>query len=265
MNVALKQDQVYRGDYTFRNSPAAIRRFPMPFPEDRYMYSVNIEPHVPGPAGSVIEFPIDCDEHYVAECRERAIVVENDPLRIQALPHMMAAQWDTLELGMLSLSQSYPDKFTLTRNGREWHWINRPLGLDQKFIFGEPKSLPYQPLEYITRQLQGDWVIMDQRDNDLWVEGGMVTGPADWSMDFDMGMSFKEWHGPVPLGHEMGVFDRALKFLLNLRLNEPIRRYNWTMTVNANLDSSPHNYPEWGPDRTTVTMENVAKKLHLRT
>jgi hypothetical protein len=265
MNVAFKQDQVYRGDYTFRNSPAAIRRFPLPFPEDRYMYSVNIEPHVPGPVGSVIEFPIDCDEHYVEECRERAIVIKNDPLRIQALPHMMSAQWDTLELGMQSLAQSYPDKFSLTRNGREWHWINRPLGLDQKFVFGEPKSLPYEPLEYITRQLQGDWVIMDQRDNDLWVEGGMVTGPADWSMDFDMGMSFKEWHGPVPLGHEMGVFDRALKFLLNLRLNEPIRRYNWTMTVNANLDSSPHNYPEWGPDRTTVTIENVAQKLHLRT
>jgi hypothetical protein len=265
MNVAFKQDQAYRGDYTFRNSPGAIRRFPMPFPEDRYMYSVNIEPHVGGPKGSVIEFPIDCDEHYVEECRDRAIVLEHDPLRYQALPHMMSAQWDTLELGMQSLATSYPHWFTLTRNGREWHWVNRPLGLDQKFIFGDPTSLPQPPLEYITRQLQGDWVIMDQRDNDLWVEGGMVTGPADWSMDFDMGMSFKEWHGPVPLGHEMGVFDRALKFLLNLRLNEPIRRYNWTMTVNPNLDTSPHNYPEWGPDRATVTMDNVARKLHLRT
>jgi len=266
MNVALKKmDQVYRGEYTFTNSPAAVRRFPLPFPEDRYMYSVNIEPHVAGPAGSVIEFPIDCDEHYVEECYERALVIKRDPLRIQALPHMMSAQWDTLELGMQSLSQSYPHWFTLTRQGRGWHWINRPLGLDQHFTFGDPASLPQPPLEYITRQLQGDWVIMDQRDNDLWVEGGMVTGPADWSMDFDMGMSFKEWHGPVPLGHEMGVFDRALKFLLNLRLNEPVRRYNWTMTVNANLDSSPHNYDEWGPDRSTVTLENVAKKLHLRT
>ncbi|MGA8706544.1 MAG: DUF3445 domain-containing protein [Steroidobacteraceae bacterium] len=266
MNVALdRMRHVYRGDYTFANSPAAIRRFPLPFPEDRYMYSVNIEPHAAGAAGSVLEFPIDCDEHYVEECHERAIVLEQDPSRYQALPHMMAAQWDTLELGMTSLARSYPHWFTLERHGRQWHWINKPLGLDQRFTFGDPSTLPQPPLEYITRQLQGDWVVMDQRDNDLWCEGGMVTGPADWSMDFDLGMSFKEWHGPVPLGHEMGVFDRALTFLLNLRLNEPVRRTNWTMTVNPNLDTSPHNYPHWGPDRATVTLDNVARRLHLRT
>ena len=28
----------------------------------------------------------------------------------------------------------------------------------------------------------------------------MVTTQADWSLDFDVGMTFKEWHGPVPLG-----------------------------------------------------------------
>ena len=68
-----------------------------------------------------------------------------------------------------------------------------------------------------------------------------------------MGMTFKEWHGPVPLAHEMGVFDRALKFLLNLRLGQPVRRLNWTMTVHPRLDTSPENYPHWGPDRATVT------------
>ena len=42
MNVAFKPDETFRDDFTFCNSPAAIRRFPLPFPEDRYMYSVNI-------------------------------------------------------------------------------------------------------------------------------------------------------------------------------------------------------------------------------
>jgi len=45
----------------------------------------------------------------------------------------------------------------------------------------------------------------------------MVTTQADWSLNFDLGMNFEEWHAPVPLAHELGVFDRALKFLLNLR------------------------------------------------
>lgn len=32
----------YRDDFSFRNSPSAIRRFPFPFIEDSYLYSVNI-------------------------------------------------------------------------------------------------------------------------------------------------------------------------------------------------------------------------------
>ena len=43
------KDETYRGDFTFYNSPEAIRHFPFPFHEDKYMYAVNIEPHTPGP------------------------------------------------------------------------------------------------------------------------------------------------------------------------------------------------------------------------
>jgi hypothetical protein len=77
-------------------------------------------------------------------------------------------------------------------------------------------------------------------------------------------MTFTEWHGPVPLAHEMNVFDRARKFLLNLRLGQPVRRLNWTMTVNPRLDTSPENYPFWGPDRGTVTAQNAGDLVHLR-
>lgn len=38
-------DETFRDDYTYRNSPEAIRRFPFPFDQDSYMYSVNVEPH----------------------------------------------------------------------------------------------------------------------------------------------------------------------------------------------------------------------------
>ncbi|HZF15418.1 MAG TPA: DUF3445 domain-containing protein [Steroidobacteraceae bacterium] len=257
MNVVFKPDETFRDEFRFANSTHAIRRFPFPFAEDEYMYSVNIEPHVAGPQGSVTEFAIDVDEHYVAECRERAIVLAAEPLRYQALPHMMSAQWDCLELIMESLARDYPAHFSLARTGARWHWINRPLGIDHTFTFGDRTTLPQEPLEYITRQTQGDWVVMDQREGDLWCEAGMVTTQADWSLDFDVGMTFKEWHGPVPVAHELGVFDRALKYLLNLRLNEPVRRLNWTMTIHPRLDTSPENYHQWGPDRASVTLANA--------
>jgi hypothetical protein len=161
-------------------------------------------------------------------------------------------------------AQGYPEHFTLTKNGDRWHWINRPMGIDQTFTFGDRSTLPCEPMEYITRQAQGDFCIVDQRDGNLWMDAGMVTTQADWSLDFDVGMNFMEWHAPVPMAHEIGVFDRALKFLLNLQLGKPVRRLNWTMTINPRLDTSPENYPKWGPDRATVTPANVGEKVHLR-
>ncbi|MBH0236426.1 heme-dependent oxidative N-demethylase family protein [Methylobrevis albus] len=263
MGIAFRTE-TFRDDFTFRNSPEAVRRFPFPFHEDKYMYAVNIEPHVPGPKGSATEFALDVDEHYVSELADRALVLKDDPLRCQSLPHMITAEWDFLELVMTSLTRDYPEHFALRQDGDRWHWTNRPLGIAQAFTFGDAATLPQGPMEYVGRQCQGDFCLLDQRDGNLWMDAGIITCQADWSLDFDIGMNFMEWHGPVPLAHQMGVFERALKFLLNLRLGQPVRRLNWTMTVNPRLDTSPENYPKWGTDRTTITPENVGSKLHLR-
>ncbi|MGO6903264.1 heme-dependent oxidative N-demethylase subunit alpha family protein, partial [Rhizobium ruizarguesonis] len=182
MAIVFKQE-TFRNDFSYRNSPENIRRFPFPFDRDEYMYSVNMEPHVHGRAGTVYESLIDVDEHYVAEMHDRALVLKEDPLRYQALPHMMSAQWDTLELLMEEQAAGYPDHFTLIRNGDQWRWINRPLGIDDSFTFGDASTLPYEPFEYITRQAQGDFCIVDQRDGNLWMDAGMETTQADWSLD----------------------------------------------------------------------------------
>ena len=36
------------------------------------------------------------------------------------------------------------------------------------------------------------------------------------------------------------------------------------MTVNPLLDTSPENYPKWGPTKTTLTQGNLGQKQHLR-
>lgn len=264
MNLILKPLETFRNDYTYSNSDDAILRFPFPFPEDNYMYSVNIEPHVRGGASRAYDAVFDIDEHYIGDMHDRALVLEEDPLRCQVLPHMIEAEWDTLEILMENLANDYPELFSLTKNGDEWHWVNKPLKIDQKFIFGRAETLPYGPFEYITRQTQGDFSLQDQRDNNLFLDGGMITSQADWSLNFDIGMSFQEWHGPVPLAHEAGVFDRALHFLLQLQYGKPVRRLNWTLTANPRLDTSPENYPLWGPEKTSINAENVGHKMCLR-
>ncbi len=263
MGIEFKKE-TFRGDYTFSNSPEAMKRFPFPFDKDSYMYAVNMEPHTPVREGSVYYNSFDVDEHYVSEMADRAMVLDEDPLRCQSLPHMELHGWDLLELIMVEKAKDYPDLFQLTRDGDKWHWVNKPLGIDDKFTFMDASTLPYGPMEYITRQTQGDFCVLDQREDNLWMDAGMVTTQADWSLDFDIGMNFFEWHAPVPLAHEKGIFVRALKFLLNIQQGAPARRLNWTMTVNPLLDTSPENYHKWGIQKTTLTPENVGKKQHLR-
>lgn len=256
--------ETFRDDYSYHNSPAAIRRFPFPFHEDTYMYAVNLEPHAGGPEGSVFQARFDVDEHYVAEMADRAITLAEDPLRCQSLPHMTLAGWDLLELIMTCKSEDYPEHFELHREGDRWRWVNKPMGIEQVFTFLDETTLPCGPLEYITRQTQGDFAVLDQREGNLWMDAGMVTSQADWSLDFDIGMNFFEWHAPVPRAHEMGIFQRALKFLLNVQQGTPARRLNWTLTVNPRLDTSPENYHKWGPEKRTIRPENVGERQYLR-
>ena len=264
LDVAPRRLGVFREPFAFRNSDAAILRFPFPFHADRYSYYVNLEPHVRGGPTAAFDAVFDVDEHYAAECAERAHILQADQARCQVLPHMRDAEWDTLELLMESLSADYPDRFVLQRDGRAWRWINRPLGLDQSFVFGDAATLPCPPFEYITRQAQGDFTLQDQRDGTLWLDGGMLTTPAGWSLDFNLGMNFHEFHGPVPVAHEAGVFDGALRYLMALQHGRPVRRVNWAITVNPRLDCAADTSHLWGGDAARVTAENVGNLVCLR-
>jgi hypothetical protein len=89
------------------------------------MYSMNLEPHVSVGDGA-FRAAFDIDEHYISECRDRAITLEKDPgMHYVSAPHMMEAQWDLLELIMESYARDYPQYFSLEREGRQWHWTNR--------------------------------------------------------------------------------------------------------------------------------------------
>ena len=75
----------------------------------------------------------------------------------------------------------------------------------------------------------------------------MVTPQTHWSLDFDIGMNFFKWHAPVAKANDMGVFVRALKFLLSLQQGCPVHRPNWAMTVNPLLNTSPETRHKWEP------------------
>lgn len=252
----------------FRPLPQRVRDFPFPFPTDSYRYSTNVEPAgrpnatAGGTWGASV---LHVDESYASDAAECAALLRADPSRCQVLAHMRPAVWDALLYVLMELERAQPALFHLEKLGHEqFRWTNRALAVEQVFRYGDDSSLPDDPLRWLAPQLQDDLVLLDQREDALWADAGVVTAAADWSMKFDVGMSFLEVHGPVPRIHPERIISRAQDFLMRLQPGEEYRRTNWTMTVGRRLDSGTETYPEWGPDRRLVLGQDLGARLHLR-
>lgn len=248
-----------------------VAGFPFPFPEDRYRYSTNVEPAqtpVTTAAGRWGAAVVDIDSEYRDELDRRAMILAADPTRHAVLPHMVPAAWDAMLTLMRELDETYPEQMRLRPTGADtWLWRNEILGIEQRFRYGDPATLPEEPLRYITSQIQEDIALLDQRNDQLYVDAGVVTFAADWSFGFDVGMSFLEIHGPVPRVRQEGVITRAHEFLKGLQPHQPYRRTNWTLTIDRRLDVSTEIYHEWGPDRETiqrVSDDEFGRRVHLR-
>jgi dimethylamine monooxygenase subunit A len=244
------------------SSPPSARLgcFPFPFPQDQYRYSTNIEPArrpVITPVGEWGRWTIDVDDEYEDELRQREEILAADSSRCVVLPHMRAACWDTLLECLGEAARANQGEMSLTRDGGAgaYVWSNARLGEERRFVVGDEDTLGAEPLAYTGSQVQEDLVLLDQREGQLWADAGLTTFAADWSLRFDIGMTFLEVHGPVPRVHVAGVIPRAHQFLLRLEAHHPYRRTNWTMSVGRRLDQSTEVYPEWGPDRAAVVRD----------
>lgn len=248
--------------------PERITRFPFPFVADQYRYSANVEPAnktVATKAGSWGAGLIDIDENYMAEISEREEILKKDPSRVQVLPHMRTAVWDTVVTLLAAMADENPQIMSFEREGNHCRWRNSLQNLDVEFTVGEDDSVPGGPMRFLGTQIQDDIVLLDVRDNTMWLDAGLVTFAADWSFSFDVGMNFMEIHGPVPRVKEENIISRAEKFLMSLQPGEQYRRTNWTMTIGKRLDTSTETYPEWGGDRATIATDpDMPDKLHLR-
>lgn len=248
--------------------PERIRRFPWPFSASTYRYSANVEPAqktVKTEAGAWGDRLVDIDEFYLQELADRDRILTHDPSRVQVLPHMRPAVWDVITTLLPAMAEDYPETMFFHRQGTRCHWKNTLQGLDVEFTVGDDDSLPMGPMQFLGSQIQDDIVLLDVRENTMWLDAGLVTFAADWSFGFDVGMNFMEIHHPVPRVKEEQIISRAEQFLMRLQPGEQYRRTNWTMTIGQRLDTSTETYPEWGPDRGTIADDPaLPEKLHLR-
>ena len=247
--------------------PSRVRSFPWPFAGDSYRYSANVEPApkrrrtVTGAWGGTI---LDLDDQYEAELAERHAILQRDTSRFVELPHMRPAAWDALFWGLRALSAQEAD-MRLERAGEGFIWTNDRLGVRQAFHYGADESLPAPPLIFLASQIQDDIVLLDQRGGQLWVDAGCVTFASNWSLAFNIGMSFLEIHGPVPQNYADGAIPRAEQFLMRLQAGQPFRRMNWTSTAGHRLDTALDSYADWGASRQAMAgAEAFAEVFHMR-
>ncbi len=260
----MKPAESFREPFSVANSDESILRFPFPFRDDQFGYAMGMELHGRKGATAAFDAVFDVDEHYLGEVAERELVLQGDVSRCQVPDFMGEAAWESLALVMEALAKDFPAQFALERDGDAWRWRNWLLGVDQKFVFGEDGTLPCGALEYITRQAQGDFALLQERDGAILLQGGMVTAAAGWSFAGNLGKSFHHIHAPVPLVRQTGLVDRAQSFMARLTPARPARRLGWGITAGPRLDISAENEAVWALDKSRVTADDVGQSLWLR-
>jgi hypothetical protein len=236
-----------------------LDRFPFPFTGDSYRYSNNSRALIPPVC-------IDITPEYEEEVIEKRRLLELYPERTyQSLPHTLAAQWEILDMLMNELSHIYPDYFSMDKRGDRYTFRNYLLNEEQTFKYGDLSTLPCEPLDFIGRHVQEDLIYLQQRDGDLYMDAGQLCFPANWSLAFDLGMSYLQFHSPVPIYSDSGLAEKVLRFLMRIEAGKPWTRLNWTINVGKRLDTSPETFGEWGRGKLALNEENVGHQVHLRT
>lgn len=236
-----------------------ISRFPFPFKGDSYRYSNN---SVSLESGDIITIT---PEYFEEIGKKRELLTTHHRRTYQSLPHTLDAQWEGLELMINELCCNYPDYFSVKKNGDRWVFENHLLKEKEAFVFGETSSLPYEPLDFIGRHVQEDLFYISERDGDLYMDAGQLCFPANWSIAFNIGMTFTQWHSPVPHFSDSGMSERVKKFLMKMEAGKPWTRLNWTLTVEPILDTFPETFAEWGVKKEAITSNNAGELVHLRT
>ncbi|WNS78041.1 DUF3445 domain-containing protein [Domibacillus sp. DTU_2020_1001157_1_SI_ALB_TIR_016] len=240
------------------NSPL-VNRFPFPFKEDSYRYSNNSETLASSPAITITP------EYYEEIQLKRRILSQTPERAFQSFSHSINAQWEILELVVNQLTAHYPDYFHVAKKEDTWTFHNYLLQEKEVFRFGDASTLPYEPLDFIGRHVQEDLIYISQKDSDLFMDAGQLCFPANWSIHFNLGMSYLEFHSPVPVFSDSGLAEKVRSFLMRMEAGKPWTRLNWTLTVEPILDTFPETFSDWGSKKEAVTAETAGELVYLRT
>ncbi|MVM29077.1 DUF3445 domain-containing protein [Spirosoma sp. HMF4905] len=213
------------------------------------------------------ELLIEVDDEYRHEIAlKRDLLAQDLRYYFQALPATELAQWDVLERVLTETAKRYPQYFSLTQTGDQWHWQNNLLAEEFHFIFGDAGTLPQAPLDWVGRQVQEDLLILSA-DGTAALVAGQLCFPNGWCMDDKIGQTFLGIHRPAPTMVQP-TMQAAHKLLEHIPAHRPIWRASWNFKITDQLDLSTKYSAGYNNELAhlapTLTSSTVGDQIFIR-
>jgi len=178
----------------------------------------------------------------------------------------LPAQWDVLELVAANVARVYPQYFRWRCEGHSRQWENALTGESITFELHRPATLPYEPLDWIGRQVQDDLVLLSAGTTATFV-GGQLCFANGWAIADRLGKSFHEIHGHTPQATMPSVHTGA-RFLETLRPGRTYWRMSWNFKLTDQLDMTTKHKPAYKADfarrAPRLTVDDVGEAVFIR-
>ncbi|WP_425144870.1 heme-dependent oxidative N-demethylase family protein [Deinococcus sp.] len=206
-------------------------------------------------------------EHYQGEVAlKRQLLTRDHRYYYRGGPDTLEAQWEVLRLVLEDLAAVHPQAVELHRRGDLWTWRNTLLELEQTFEFGNPETLPLEPLDWAGRQLQEDLVLLGESTL-APVVGGQVCFANGWALDDRLHKSFADIHTRTPSSTMPSV--RAGERLMGtLREGRSVWRTSWNFKLTGALDLTTQHKAAYKADFAAraplLTAQTIGAALFIR-
>ncbi len=195
---------------------------------------------------------IEVDDQLAAQLGEKDHLFAHEHGRVfMAEPGSIEAQSEVLSMLMAYLPQHYPelysakaDTITIKPTGRTY----------------EKSAYAARPLELAARLIQDDLVLMRKEDGEHRLVAAALCFPSSWSLAEKFGRPMADIHGPVPgFGRGGRTAERIERVFSNLKPDQPVQRYNWSL-----YDSPDLFYPERSHTKSGLFDETGTPNIWLR-
>jgi hypothetical protein len=196
---------------------------------------------------------IEIDDRFVAElARRRALLEERRDEVCLALPESLIGQAEVLALLLDHLPARFPEIYRRSPEAIE----NLVTGERFDLKLGAWRDAP---LALAGRLIQEDLCLLRRREHSYRLVAAVVCFPSHWRLADKLGQPLDLIHGPVP-GFAERLATTVDRFIVNLKVERPVWRANWSLADTPELFRPPQHRPR----AKSIAAEHAGEQVWLR-